>query len=294
MMKLDPDFNRVKIVSLVKDFATASELPAPIDIELLEGPGIQRFLLKLANGAKSDSMCLSLGPRQKVLFDAMRSIEFVPWLGVLPSSTLNQHIHNDVFKAAVGFQLGMKFKGDGRSGCEGKKCKVLMDMYGEHATNCKFGGGAISRHNIVRDTLASLCRQSGFICRIEEKDLLPDTDRRPADVFVLNWALDKSVCIDVAVVCGRETNAIKSKEEDKKRLNLVDCENAGYKFEPFVLDSYGRMGISALRVLNKLAVGYAETHEIHVAVAKGRLRGLIMQSMIREQGRQIVERMWGL
>jgi hypothetical protein len=51
-----------------------------------------------------------------------------------------------------------------------------MDMYGEHATNCKFGGGAISRH-IVSDTLASLCRQSGFICRIEEKDLLPDTDR---------------------------------------------------------------------------------------------------------------------
>jgi hypothetical protein len=132
----------------------------------------------------------------------------------------------------------MKFKGYGSSGCEGKKCKVLMDMYGEHATNCKFGGGAISRHNIVRDTLASLCRQSGVICRIEEKDLLPDTDRRPADVFVLNWALDKPVSIDVLVVCGRETNVIKSKEEDKKRLNLVDCENAGYKFEPFVLDSY--------------------------------------------------------
>jgi hypothetical protein len=46
-------------------------------------------------------------------------------------------------------------------------------------------------------------------------------------------------------------------------------------------------------LLNKLAVGYAETHEIHVAVAKGRLREIIMQSMIREQGRQIVEQMWG-
>jgi hypothetical protein len=72
--------------------------------------------------------------------------------------------------------------------------------------------------------MVSLCRQSGFICRIEKKGLLPDTDRRPADVFVLNWALDKSVCNDVAVVCGRENNAIKSKKEDKKRLNLVDCD----------------------------------------------------------------------
>jgi hypothetical protein len=90
-------------------------------------------------------------------------------------------------------------------------------------------------------------------------------------LFVLNWALDKSVYIHIAVVCGSETNAIKSKEEDKRRLNLVGCENAGYKFEPFVLDSYGRLGHSALRVLNKLAVGYAEKDEIHLAVAKGRV-----------------------
>jgi hypothetical protein len=88
-------------------------------------------------------------------------------------------------------------------------------------------------------TLASLCWQPGFICRIEEKDLLLDTDRRPTDVFVLNWALDKSVCIVVAVVCGRETKAIKSKEMEKKRF---DCKNAGYKFEPFVLDSYRKNG----------------------------------------------------
>jgi hypothetical protein len=79
-------------VSLLDDFATASELPAPIDIDLLVGPGIQHFLLKLANGSKFDSICLSLGPRQKVLYEAMRTIEFVPWLGVLHSSTLNQHI----------------------------------------------------------------------------------------------------------------------------------------------------------------------------------------------------------
>jgi hypothetical protein len=98
-------------------------------------------------------------------------------------------------------------------GCRVSICNLGLITLTYHSIRnhsiLKFGGGAISRHNIVCDTLASLCRQRW----IEEKDLLPDTDRRPADVFVvLNWALDKSVCIDVAVVYGRETNAIKSKE----------------------------------------------------------------------------------
>jgi hypothetical protein len=30
-----------------------------------------------------------------------------------------------------------------------------------------------------------------------------------------------SVSIDVAVICGRETNLIKAKEKDKRRMNLV-------------------------------------------------------------------------
>jgi hypothetical protein len=85
----DPDFNRAMIVSLLKDFSIASEFPAPIDIYILEGPDIQYFLFKLSNGAKSDSIRLYLGPRQKFLYEAMRVIEFVPWLGVLHSSTMN-------------------------------------------------------------------------------------------------------------------------------------------------------------------------------------------------------------
>jgi hypothetical protein len=57
MLNQDPenlDFNRVKIVSLLDDLAADSELPDSIDIYLLEGPKIQHFLFKLANGAKSD------------------------------------------------------------------------------------------------------------------------------------------------------------------------------------------------------------------------------------------------
>ena len=45
---------------------------------------------------------------------------------------------------------------------------------------------------------------------------------------------------------------------------------------------------------NKLSIAYAERHEIEVALAKGRIRGIVMQVMIAEQGRGIVERVWRL
>jgi hypothetical protein len=48
------------------------------------------------------------------------------------------------------------------------------------------------------------------------------------------------------------------------------------RFLPFVLNSYGRMGLSAHRVLNVLAYTYAERHLLSVAEAKGRIRGSIM------------------
>ncbi len=74
---------------------------------------------------------------------------------------------------------------DARTKCE--KCKDLMDAFGDHGTVCKNGGASIARHDVVRDTVARIAEQSGFVVRKEVKNLLPDTERRPADVFVHNW-----------------------------------------------------------------------------------------------------------
>ena len=49
-----------------------------------------------------------------------------------------------------------------------------------------------------------------------------------------------------------------------------DCENAGYN-NPFVLDSYGRMGLSAHRVISRLLFAYARRQEIKVGEAKWRI-----------------------
>ncbi len=76
-------------------------------------------------------------------------------------------------------------------------------LYASHGTECHTGAGVIRRHDNVRDSLASLYRQAGYTASVEDRELLGD-ERRPADVYVLNYDLDKHCCIDVAVVSGMD------------------------------------------------------------------------------------------
>lgn len=134
-------------------------------------------------------------------------------------------------------------------------------------------------------------RESGYGCFVEREDVLDDgSEQRPADVYINNWCLDKPLAIDCAVICGGK-KGIAAKEREKRNRYLVACENNNVAFTPFVMDSYGVLGLAARQVLDKLAYGYAEKHFISVGVAKERLRGMIVQAMIREQSAQIIERM---
>jgi hypothetical protein len=90
----------------------------------------------------------------------------------------------------------------------------------------------------------SLCRQAGYTTSTEDKNLLRDgLERRPADVFVGNYERDTHACLDVAIVAGGDVDGIRKKEVAKRREYLVDVENAGYRFLPFVmelLEDWGR------------------------------------------------------
>jgi hypothetical protein len=166
-----------------------------------------------------------------------------------------------------------------------------MDVYAFHATVCPLGGGAIARHNAVRDKLVILAGLSGFVSRPEEKDLLKDgSSRRPADVWIQSWNLEKGLAIDVAVVDGANVNIISKTEAIKNGRYLVDCASKGLGFVPFVMDSYGRLGETAVEVLDKLAYGYAENMLIPVEKARDRLRKSIVQTMIRAQSALIERR----
>jgi hypothetical protein len=59
--------------------------------------------------------------------------------------------------------------------------------------------------------------------------------------------------VDVAVVGGGAPNGIKNKEIEKRRKYPMDCANNDVLFDPFVLDSFGRIGSCDVKILRKLS-----------------------------------------
>jgi hypothetical protein len=57
------------------------------------------------------------------------------------------------------------------------------------------------------------------------------------------------LAVDVAVVDGGALNGIKNKEIEKRRKYLVECAKNDVLFEPFVLDSFGRIGSCSVKIL---------------------------------------------
>jgi hypothetical protein len=283
-------YDRESTLGLLDEFSKSNRI-TNIDESILDTNNLQHALQFAANEGRIGALMGRMDPRERMMMEARRTKEFTPWFDLIPSVSMGQHLVQDEFRKALAFQLGIKLLWDSRTKCEA--CHKIMDSHASHATECLVGGGLISRHDSVRDTLAGIFRQAGYTTTIEESDVLRDgSGRRPADVYVKNYDLDKHCCIDVAVVSGTVAGGIRGKEVDKRRLNLLDCENAGVRFLPFVLNSFGMMGQAAHRVLNGLAYRYAERHLISVAQAKGRIRGIITLAMIREQSVNIARRVW--
>jgi hypothetical protein len=118
-----------------------------------------------------------------------------------------------------------------------------MDVFAEHATICKFGGGETSRHNEVRDCVAYQANKANRIARIEKFD---GSARKPADV-----SIEKVIVL--AVVSGKKQEGIKKMEEEKRAKYLLRCNQEGLEFKPFVLDSFGRMEDDVSMIIQRLS-----------------------------------------
>ena len=75
-------------------------------------------------------------------------------------------------------------------------CSQHQDAYGDHALCCK-AMGVYARHNVLRNKIAELIKQAGFVCMLEVA--LPGTALVPADVFVPSFFDGETAAVDAAV-----------------------------------------------------------------------------------------------
>jgi hypothetical protein len=103
-------------------------------------------------------------------------------------------------------------------------CYVNTTPKATHNLACKNGGDLIKRHNKLRNFIFNLSQQCGLNPILEKKNILGDCDsgKRPADVLIPSWSLNKDYAIDVAV-----TDPIKG----SFKLDLEACEKYAEKYK---------------------------------------------------------------
>ena len=74
------------------------------------------------------------------------------------------------------------------------------DCYGDHALCCGHWGERITRHNSIRDHVHQMAAAAVLNPVKEGRFILPGNDRRPADIFLPNWAEGRDAALDVMVI----------------------------------------------------------------------------------------------
>ena len=187
------------------------------------------------------------------------------WLGVVPCQQF-QTLTPVVFRFALRSRLGLPVTQGGKCA----QCPNARDTLGIHSSRCVKVRYPI--HNGIRDTLHSMMKEGGLEVSTEDRDLLPGSDDRPADVLWRNGPMGKTWCLDVSVVTYDMPNGIAAVEERKKALYDDRCRLQKLAFKPLIMNSLGAFSSEFDKFLRR--VGELRAHrwnsDVHAAVKETR------------------------
>ena len=83
-----------------------------------------------------------------------------------------------------------------RAPCLAPRCPREADRLVEHSLSCTISRERIARHNHMRKVLFEMARQANLNLVQETANLLPDSNNRPADLFLPNFTNGRGTCID--------------------------------------------------------------------------------------------------
>jgi hypothetical protein len=130
---------------------------------------------------------------------------------------------------------------------------TLIDSKGRHCTGCSTGGGTHDRHNLVRNAIFSIAKETGLSVRLEALHLIADSGNRPADIFFPTWmSTTQPAALDVSIVVPKPTNYA----DDNFTLALdaaytAKCvKHSGLNFIPLIFTTAGSVHIKSLKALH--------------------------------------------
>ena len=152
-------------------------------------------------------------------------------------------------------------------------CGEELDATGDHALRCLKGGGHATRHNAMRDLLATILRDAtGAPVEVEQQPGAElDDDRRPDMVFYLDGGQRRWGDVTVVApspqaiqgnLCCHRDGALAERAEQRKRVKYAELN-----LVPMVWENRGRIG-PALHGLMATAHRHLDTTVRSVTMAE--------------------------
>jgi hypothetical protein len=204
------------------------------------------------------------------------------WLLAIPNVALGLKFTNDQFRCLLRLTLGLPIYPTQRQ-CPSCRSAPL-DVFGHHSLMCASGGDRITRHNILRDCIFSLCQSAGLSPRKEEQH--PDALTRPGDVFLPTWTLGRPAALDITVtyplqaatIChaaGTSGFAAAKRVTEKQAKYGEECQRAGIDFVPIVFETFGALAEVSAECLKKISKMWGS----HISLPSSRSVSFFFQSL---------------
>ena len=183
------------------------------------------------------------------------------WITAMPSAKDGKDtiLPSNIFRTAVSRLLGLPVYAKPFP-CP--LCKQIMDTLGDHALCCKKTQDTITRHNRLRNLVFKLAELGGLSPDMEKQGILGHTDeskRRPGDVSIPVWRLNRSLAIDVAVICPVAASHVAQVEPcesyaSQRKHNRYDngFRGTNWDFVAMVFETSGAVNLEGQNILKQL------------------------------------------
>ena len=215
------------------------------------------------------------------------------WLNADPVG--DARLPDPEFSIALRFTLGLPVYDQVVSDCPDCR-EPILDRWGMHALNCRMGSGRNTRHNQLCATFADFAEKSGLNPLTEQsvpcaRDIVVDVlemgmapEPCALDFGITNPARDDRV-VRAATEAGY---AARQYAEEKIQKEQTKCAEAGWRFVPMIVETYGRWDPRAEAHFIEICRYYARRQGCSKGEALARLKRSLAVCRVRCIAQNIV------
>jgi len=197
------------------------------------------------------------------------------WLAAVPNSH-DTNINSRHYSSALRHRYNLPAADNLPSHC---KCNARLTP--SHFHSCKLirRTGVLTRHDTIVKTLLTHARRAGIVTRREDPLRDNKGQRTIPDFLMITHTgtihVDVSVCSTYADSNMNRDDPIRAREQQKSKKYDRTCADNNSSFIPFVVDSVGRLGQGALRVIDLIVT----QHHVNVLTPDRHLRAKITDAV---------------